>query len=174
MQDYAIQRSSRKCYASNRPLEPGERTISAIVQTGSELARRDYALDTWNEATANDSGSSLIDQTSVIGWWRTTIPQKKSSGPQLAPPIVLVDTLSALLDTPGQDPLAYLLALLLIRRRILVEDTGLASRDDEMMAQLDLRFPADERIFIVPVVTIPSDLASELQAKLADLLFTEE
>lgn len=164
MQDYAIQKSSRKCHSSNRPLAPGERYISSIVQSGKELIRRDFALDRW-------SGPS--EQT--VGWWKTSVPQKKSSGPSIAPPIVLVDTLVALLETPGKEELAFVLALLLVRRRVLVENTKLDDEDQASnLEQLDLRFPADDRNVLIPVLNIASDRASELQQQLSSLLYTEE
>lgn len=163
MQDYAIQKSTRKCHASNRPLAPGERYISAIVQSGKELIRRDFSLDRW-------SGPS--EQT--IGWWKTSVPQKKSAGPTLAPAIVLVDTLNALLETPGKEELAFVLALLLVRRRILVENTSLEDEEIDPSTTLDLKYPADDRTFLIPVLNIDPALAGDLQKQLSSLLYTEE
>lgn len=167
MQEYAIQRSSRKCYRNNRPLEPGERYISAIVQKGSELVRRDFGLDAWS---GPDEGT--------IGWWKTSIPTKKNTGKTLAPPRVLVDTLDAMLETPGQEPIAYLLALLLVRRRILLEVDSFSSPLDEAHSaeptHLELRFAADDRLLNVPIVPSSPEQSSELQAKLTELLYAEE
>ncbi len=173
MQDYAIQKSSRKCHASARVLQPGERYISAIVQAGKDLLRRDFSLAHW-------SGPS----DSTIGWWQTSVPPKKSSGPQLAPPIVLVDTLSALLETPGQDELAYLLSLLLVRRKILVDASSMdgsasAPFSDSPQQEVDnnslhLKFPTDDRTFYIPITEITPERSQEQQSKLLELLYTEE
>lgn len=167
MQEYAIQRSSRKCYRNNRPLEPGERYISAIVQKGSELVRRDFGLDAWSGPDAE-----------TIGWWKTSIPTKKNTGKTLAPPRVLVDTLEAMLETPGQGSIAYLLALLLIRRRILLEADSFSAPNEEAQSaeptHLELRFPADDRHLNVPIVPSSPEQSSEHQAKLTELLYAEE
>jgi hypothetical protein len=167
MQEYAIQRSSRKCYRNNRPLEPGERYISAIVQKGSELVRRDFGLDAWPGPDAN-----------TIGWWKTSIPTKKNAGKTLAPPRVLVDTLNAMLETPGQGSIAYLLALLLVRRRILIEVDSFSSPNVEAQitepTQLELRFASDDRLLNVPIVPSSPEQSSELQSKLTELLYAEE
>jgi hypothetical protein len=167
MQEYAIQRSSRKCYRNNRPLEPGERYISAIVQKGSELVRRDFGLDAW---------SGPDEET--VGWWKTSIPSNKAAGKTLAPPRVLVDTLEALLETPGQESLAYLLALLLIRRRILTElesfESSMQESDLDDPTHMELRFAADDRVLDVPIVPADQEQSSVLQAKLTELLYAEE
>ncbi|AMV33154.1 hypothetical protein VN12_13595 [Pirellula sp. SH-Sr6A] len=167
MQEYAIQRSSRKCYRNNRPLEPGERYISAIVQKGSELVRRDFGLDAWSGPDAD-----------TVGWWKTSIPSKKTTGKTLAPPRVLVDTLEALLDTAGQESLAYLLALLLVRRRVLIEvesfEAAMQESDLDEPTHMSLRFAADDRVLDVPIVPADREQSSVLQAKLAELLYAEE
>ena len=163
MQDYAIQKSTRKCHSSNRPLAPGERYVSAIVQSGKDLIRRDFSLERWTGPTAQ-----------TIGWWKTAVPQKKAAGPTLAPPIVLVDTLGALLETADQDELAFVLALLLVRRRILVENVSLEVPALDSTVQLDLKYPADDRTFLIPVQSIASERGSDLQKQLFSLLYSEE
>ncbi|MFY7875144.1 MAG: hypothetical protein ACOVQM_06840 [Pirellula sp.] len=163
MQDYAIQKSSRKCFVSDRPLQPGDRFVSAIVQRGADLARRDFAHENWPGPNSE-----------TVGWWRSVVPQKRSSGQTLAPNAVLINTLENLLETPGKGAIAYLLALLLIRRRVLVDDVESSEQSTETTSTLSLRVSQDERILLVPVEPVDAARSREYQAQLMELLHGED
>lgn len=178
MQDYLIQRSSRKCHLSDRPLEPGERYISAIVQKGADLVRRDFSRENWTGANED-----------TIAWWVAKIPNKRVSPNQLAPVPVLLDTLSALLEKTEQGKLAYLLGLMLVRKRILQEDESELdnsnNREDRASSKglsvvgaqddyLRLKSSSDDRQFWIPVPSISADESKALQAELIALLYSEE
>ena len=70
-----------------------------------------------------DIASSEWDgpQDEIIGWWRSHMPAADSRKLKPAPTGVLLDTLADLVDRAGKEELAFLLALLLVRRRVLVE-----------------------------------------------------
>jgi hypothetical protein len=159
MQDYAIQKSSRKCFVSDRPLQPGDRCVSAIMQKGGDLVRRDFAQENWPGPNSE-----------TVGWWRSVVPQKRSTGQTLAPNAVLINTLESLLDTPGKSAIAYLLALLLIRRRVLVDDVEASEPSTETTSTLSLRVSQDERILLVPVEPVDAARSQEYQAQLMELL----
>ena len=76
---------------------------------------------------------------------------------------------------PGSDSLAYVLALLLVRRRVLVEEP---SFDDQASvgepAHWTLVCNADGRKWNVPLAQPSPDVLPELQSELNALLFTEE
>lgn len=182
MQEYLIQRSSRRCHCLDRPLVPGERYFSAIVQRGSDLIRRDFSKEAWTGETAD-----------MIGWWVATIPPKKNAGLQLAPIPVLLDTLAALLDRPEKGPLAYILALLLMRKRILVENSswdGMRVTENSLQhsnstleaeetragssSGIELRAPTDGRDFWIQQFEISAEESTILQDELTVLLYSEE
>lgn len=159
MQEYAIQKSSRKCFVTDQPLQPGDRCVSAIMQKGGDLVRRDFAQENWPGANKE-----------TVGWWRSVIPQKRSSGQTYAPNAVLINTLENLLETPGKSAIAYLLALLLIRRRVLVDDTDPSEQQALPQTTLTLRVSNEERIFLVPVEPVDAAKSDEYQAHLMELL----
>ncbi|XZE19312.1 hypothetical protein SH449x_004629 [Pirellulaceae bacterium SH449] len=163
MQDYAIQKSSRRCFDSDRTLAPGERYYSAIIQKGSDLIRRDYSAEKW---TGPNDG--------VVGWWVCKVPQKQTNKKRLAPNHVLLDTLQSFLETPGKESLAYLLALLLLRKKVLGSDSGFHEADAPADDVLDLCSSNGERSFMVPVVELTTQDTTTLQAELLDLLYSEE
>lgn len=162
MQEYVVQRSSRKCFLSDQAFRPGERYISAILQKGSDLVRRDFSEERWPGPSED-----------TIGWWKCRLPIKKSSGRRLAPSVVLLDTLNALLETPGKESLAYLLAILLIRRRILLERDPVGVMDGEW-ANLSLHTSNDSRKYVVPVLQLDERVKGELHQQLLELLYTED
>lgn len=94
-----------------------------------------------------------------------------------APNGVLLDSLTELLRNPKQAKLAYLLALLLVRRRVLVDEESFEFQEQDAVAYslLRLHSQADGRTWEVPVVSPQSDAETEsLRQELMKLLFTED
>lgn len=174
MQDYSITKCTRRCAVSGRALEPEENYFSVITSAGDDIARIDIAASQW---TGPSEGT--------IGWWRSKMPAAAAKRLRPAPSGVLLDILSDLLQRPGKESLAYLLALLLIRRRVLQEEQSFLDSDDGTSAALppddavevahwNLVCPADGRQWHVPVITPSTDQCTALQAELKELLFTDE
>ncbi len=176
MQDYTITKCTRRCALSGRPLEPDESFFSVIVPAGEDVTRVDIAASHW---TGPSEGA--------IGWWRGKMPAAAAKKMRPAPTGVLLDTLTDLLQRPGKEPLAYLLALLLVRRRVLQEERSfLEEEETPATATLGdseqpssekpwkLVCPADGRQWDVAVVDPASALSEALQAELKELLFTDE
>jgi hypothetical protein len=166
LQEYPITRTSRRCHIGQRPLESGERYYSMLVMQGETIVRVDTAAEHWKGPPEN-----------TLGWWRCRMPQ--ASGRQLrpAPAGVLLDSLTELLKYPEQSALAYLLALLLMRRKILTEISNTSSAADypDDHDQVAMFASSDGRQWQVPIC-LPSDSnqAHRLQESLVGLLFSEE
>jgi hypothetical protein len=94
-----------------------------------------------------------------------------------APNEVLLDVLTDLLQRPAQAELAYLLALLLVRRRALVDDQSSVSEVTQAGRNetWQLTHPGDGRVWLIPVAP-PSSAAhwAQLQESLTRLLFTDQ
>jgi hypothetical protein len=164
MQEYSISKCTRKCAISGRGLEPGEKYVSVIVKDGQQLARIDIAGNEWKGSHAG-----------AIGWWLSTMPAAAAKKLRPAPNGVLLDTLSELVEEPGKEMLAYMLALLLIRRRVLQEEQSHdGDQSEEEQTHWNLVCSADGRQWSVPLVTPQADDLSALQEELRGLLFTEE
>lgn len=148
-----------------------------LVPKGDEVARVDVAASEWKEPSED-----------AIGFWRCQMPEAAAKKLRPAPNGLLLDTLSELLDHPEQESLAYLLALLLVRRRVLSEEEKLiwddsekdnanqedASQEGEAVQFWSLTCAADGRQWNVPVSEPPLEQLLEVQQQLNDLLFTEE
>ncbi len=106
--EYKVNRCSRRCCVEERPLRDGEWYYSVVIQQGEDFVRRDYSSQAWTEPPEG-----------AIGWWKGRMPEAGARKLVLAPDAVLVDLLRQMGDADDQGPLRFLLALTLLRRRVL-------------------------------------------------------
>ena len=106
--EYKVNRCSRRCCVEDRPLRDGEWYYSVVIEQGEELIRREYSAGAWSEPPAG-----------TVGWWKCRMPQSGQRKMVLAPDPVLVETLRQMEHDDQRKPIAFLLALTLLRRRIL-------------------------------------------------------
>lgn len=165
MQEYSIHRSQRRCQQTDRAFVPGESYYSVVLARGSELIRMDLARDVWNGPPEG-----------TVGWWLSRMPTKAPGKPTPAPAAVLIQTLETLLEDPSKQQLAYLLALILVRRRILVErNSGIEESDESLTTHpfLHLTHNATNRDFDIAICEPTPEQLDLLQAELTELLFCE-
>lgn len=155
--DYQVDPSSRQCCQTGRRLAPGERYFSVLVAEGPRVVRRDYSREAWQGA-----------EDSWLGWWEATVPDRSGSTRRPAPDEVLLNLLAHLADEPQETAFRYLLALLLVRRRIvrLAETT----RDEQGREQIELICPARGEQYTVVVADPEASQVELLQQRLSDLL----
>jgi hypothetical protein len=160
MVDYEIQRCTRHCASSGRELLEGETFYSVLLPRGAELARLDYSAEAWNGPPAD-----------AIGWWKSQMPTREAKKAQLAPSDVLLELFVGLADQPQQADKRYVLALLLVRRRILrLEET---QTDDVGNETLVLYCHRDETMHRVPAILPDDARTDEIQAELSQLLYAQ-
>lgn len=155
--DLKLQRPQGTCGVTARPFVPGEVFHSALVRGAGGLERVDVCHEAW---TGPPPGS--------LAAWRSTYPAPESAGPALAPIDVLLDVLDDLDGRPTDAPLRYLLALQLVRRRVLKPVDGAAS--DALVLACRRR----EREYRVPVVSVAEVTAAGVAERLAALLWSGE
>src|SRR5262245_33195335 len=108
MIDYEIHRCTRRCAVTDRELKDGEDCYSVLVPEGAAVVRRDYSAEAWKEPPEN-----------AIGWWKTTIVDPQAGRLYWAPNDVMLNYFERLVDDPLAEDARYVLALLLVRRRVL-------------------------------------------------------
>ncbi len=86
-----------------------------MIESGDDFVRRDYSAEAW-EGPPDAS----------IGWWKSRMPAAGERKLVLAPKEVLIDLLVGMGEVPAKEKTRYLLALLLMRRR-LVRPVGASS-----------------------------------------------
>jgi hypothetical protein len=159
--DFDISRCTRRCAALHRELAPGETFYSVLVAQGGGVTRVDYSEAGWQGAPEG-----------AIGWWKSQMPDasgvKKAS---LAPNDVILQYFEQLENDPSRHDLRYVLALLMVRRRIMrLEDT---EKDEHGQETLVLHCPRNEIEYRTPVITPTPARADEIQQELTKLLYSE-
>jgi hypothetical protein len=136
--DLRLHRPRHACATTGRDFAAGETFYSALVRGADGLERIDCCAEAW----AGPPPGALC-------WWRSTYAAQESAGPSLAPVEVLLDVLEELDGRPDEAALRYLLALQLVRRRVLrIVD---APADTGPAADLVLACRKRDREYRVPV-----------------------
>jgi len=123
MIDYEVQRCTRHCAVTGRELQPGETFYSTLSAAGAQVVRNDYSQESWQGPPEG-----------ILGWWKSHMPARDAKKMHWAPNDVMLDLLETLESQPDKQDLRYVLALLLIRRRVVrLEETerGLVYRRPE-------------------------------------------
>lgn len=160
MLDFEIQRCTRRCAGTDKELQPGEPFFSVLLPEGGEVVRYDYAVDTWQGPPEK-----------AIGWWKSHMPDRNANRLHWAPNDVMLHYFVELGNNNEEQDVRYVLALLMVRRRILrVEETEEDEEGDETMI---LYCPRNETEYRVAVVEPAGDRIREIQDELAALLFAK-
>jgi len=164
--DFEVQRCTRRCAATDRALEPGDVCYSMLEVVGADVIRKDFCSDVWKGAP-----------DSAFGWWKSRVPEPTAKKIKLAPNDVLLELFDQLADKPEQQDLRYVLALLLVRRRVLRVDLMHEPQSDESDTQMDcaaetmtLYCPKRETAHEVFVAMPSGERIDEIQQQLSELL----
>lgn len=160
MIEFEIQRCTRRCAATDRELLPDEAFYSVLVSEGSEVVRRDYCEEAWTEPPEG-----------AIGWWKSQMPSANANKMHWAPNDVMLHYFEELENNAEKADVRYILALLLIRRRIIRLDDR--ETDDEGREFMVVFCTKNEKEY--KVLTVPPSGAriNEIQDELAQLLFAD-
>jgi len=155
--DYEVQNFTRRCTATGREFTAGEWYYSVLVSEGAELKRSDYSVDAWKGPPAG-----------AIGYWKSQVPGKTNRGKYWAPNDVILHFFDELAEQPDKQDMRYVLALLLIRRRVFrLEDE---KRDEQGSEVLTVYCPRRDATYTVPAVPPKQARIDEIQQQLMSLL----
>lgn len=114
--DYDPPRSTMKCAATGRELQERETYWSVLYDRPEGLERLDYSEEAWQGPP-----------TDALAVWRTQVPVREEKPQPLVDENVMLEVFTQLAeaDEPEKINFRYILALLLMRKRILkLEDTA--------------------------------------------------
>lgn len=158
MIDYEVQRCTRHCATTGRQLEPGEAFYSTLTADGAQVVRQDFSAEAWHGPPPG-----------VLGWWKSHMPERNAKKLHWAPNDVMLELLESLEDQPEKMDMRYVLALLLIRRRVVrLEDAEQDAAGREVSV---LYCPRRETTYRVVTATPNEQRTAEIQDELARLLF---
>jgi hypothetical protein len=140
--DLKLHRPRGSCAVTGRAFTPGESFYSTLVRAPGGLDRLDVASDAWTGPPDR-----------ALAWWRSAYPAADSSAPELAPVDVLLDVLEETEGRADDAALRYLLALQLVRRRVLriADDAGGPTAAGTLVLACRKR-DRDYRVQVVPAV----------------------
>lgn len=106
--DYRIEPNSRRCAATGRELQPGERYYTALLEQDHALVRQDFSTEAWQGPP-----------TGAFSFWRGKVPPSQEASKPRFNDDLLEDCFLQLDGTeePGKVAFRYVVALLLMRRR---------------------------------------------------------
>jgi hypothetical protein len=168
--DFEVQRSTRRCAATERALEPGETCFSVLVIQGADIVRKDYCQEAWTSAPEG-----------AFGWWKTRIPEPTAKKIKLAPNEVLLQLFDEMAELEDQQDLRYVLTLLLVRRKVLrldlpVGEIGSRSVHSDRQSGVETMFvycPQRDATYEVPVAMPAAERIEEIQQRLSELLVAD-
>jgi hypothetical protein len=158
--EFEIQRCTRHCFATGRELAPDEVFYSVLVDEKGQTVRHDYSSEAWQGPPSPS-----------LGWWKSRMPGRTGRKVNWAPSDVMLEYFEELADKPEQFDVRYVLALLMIRRRIVrLEETKPADEGREMLCLYCAR---REKNYEVLTVVPDEARAKQIQEELAALLVAE-
>lgn len=158
--DFEVQRFTRRCAATDRELRPGESFYSVLKVEGADVVRYDYASETW-QGPPDDA----------LGWWKSEVPDPKANRVHWAPNDIMLHYFQQLTADPNKQDVAYVLALLLIRRRVFKLEASQRSSDGH--EELVVYCSKKEQQYHIPVVHPEPERIQAIQQELAATLFAK-
>lgn len=123
---YPVTRSSGRCTARDIELPPGTSCVATLCMDGEAgLKRLEYSTEAWDEG---------IRPEGLFSFWRTVVPAADAKPKQLVDETVLLTIFEQLAgdDQPRKRSLRFVLALILMRKRLLrfmgrIEEDGVVT-----------------------------------------------
>jgi hypothetical protein len=159
MLDYEVQRFTRHCHASGRELASGEAFYSVLIAEGRDVVRQDYAASTWQGPPEG-----------ALAVWKSQVPHPHSKKMQLAPSEVMLRYFEELEGRPDKEDERYVLALLMLRRRVVRQER--TEHDGAGREVAVLYAPQTEQEYRVAVAMPSAERVAAIQEELGRLLFS--
>jgi hypothetical protein len=160
MADYEIQGPGRVCAATGRPLNPGDRFHTVLIEQDGKLLRTDYAAEAWPGAPPEGA----------VAHWAGRVPISEKPRKPVINDELLLDCLERLKTSADPDGLnfRYVAALLLMRRkRLRFEDV---IRDEAGHDVLLLKDSKSGTLYQVIDPRLTEDQAATVQAEVFRVL----
>ena len=115
--EYQISKLTGRCGACGKELAPGSEFVAAVRERTAELQREDFCPACW-EGRQPDQGPGVLAE------WRARVPQKQEKKKLFVNDEILIQFFRRLADSPdpGRVCFRFVLALVLMRKKVLVYD----------------------------------------------------
>ncbi|MEC9094111.1 MAG: hypothetical protein VX438_15490 [Planctomycetota bacterium] len=159
--NFEFKRRSKICSKTDRELGPGEKYFSILFEQDGEVVRNEIAEVAWEGAPEN-----------CISWWQSRIPERDPNKFFWAPNDVGIDSFESFLNDEAKQVERFVLALLLIQKRIFkLVDTEKGEDGGETIYLSCNRRGSN---YEVAVCHPESEEIDSIQDDLVELLFSDE
>jgi len=132
--DYDIAKTDCICHRCNKHLEAGAELVATVREVQDDLQRDDFCPDCW---------SALSDEQKqgVLGVWRSRVPAPQDKKKLFVDDELLINLFERLesADTPAKVNFRFVLALVLMRKKLLVYDRTDRADPAQEVWQMHLR-----------------------------------
>ena len=159
--DYQFGPLGKTCAASGKPLCPGDRCVSALVEQAGHLVRLDFLEEHWPGEPPHSMGS-----------WKFQVPLATAQQQRLLETDSLFRFFEQMLEdaNPGLDRLRYVAGLALLQRRRIKLDGSRREGNQEFLVFLGQR---GEGPFEVVDQQLSADDMAALEAELKRMLLPQ-
>ena len=158
--DFEVERFTKRCAESGQALGPGAGYVSALVTDGAAVVRKDYSQAAWNGPPAG-----------TMGWWRGVVPDPEKPRWQWAPNDALLHLFQQLEDDRVNRDLRYVMALLMVRKRICRQVGECDSPDGPAIRIYSTKLETE---FVVPVANPTPQRRRVIQDYLQRVVFSQD
>ena len=136
--DWEIAKSQQKCQACERVFQEQEEYFSGLYDQDNKFIRKDFCAECWEKQA----------RETLYSFWKTRCIPKEEKVKKFVDDSVIMDFFTRLQDAqdPAKKNFRYVLALLLMRKRLLKFDDIKKGEGGEALI---LRYPAEDRVFEV-------------------------
>ncbi|HUT58607.1 MAG TPA: hypothetical protein VNA25_12250 [Phycisphaerae bacterium] len=161
--EYNIAKTSGLCGKCGRELTPGEEFIAVLIEPGEELQRQDFCGACWDQRPG-------ADDPGVLGEWRSRVPDARQKKRLFVDDEILIDFFQRLegADEPARVSFRFVLALILMRKKLLVYDKADKLPDGRDVWSMHLR--GGEQTFSVIDPHMDEQRIADVSQRLGEIL----
>ena len=161
--EYNISKSNCQCAACQKAMQPTQEYMATVHETDEDFAREDYCMECW-------SAKSSEGQADIVGVWRATIPQAQEKKKLFVDDELLVNFFQRLEQAtePAKINFRFVLALVLMRKKMLVYDRMLRKEDGSEV--WTMHFKGSDQIHEVIDPKMDEDKIAQVSQHLGEIL----
>ena len=158
-----IPRCAKLCAATGQEIAPGQTVFSVLLENEGNYTRIDYSQEGWKNRSKSSGETEL-------GWWKHKLPTISDKKAKLAPNDILLTLFEQLAEQPEKQDLRYVLALLLIRRRVFRLEREEKAANGEPWDKITIYHPKADTTHEIFVTILGQERIEQVQDELAELI----
>ena len=114
--EYIISKTDGQCRSCRKRMQPGEEFVATVREVDEGFHREDFCLPCWDAAPR--------EEPATFGVWRSRVPRPQEKKKLLIDDELLISFFERLsgVDSPAKIDFRFVLALVLMRKKLLVYD----------------------------------------------------